>query len=59
VAFVKTTKRSESLQCVIEAFNAKFNQADDVYSDIFFWAYTVLVKTLQLSVAKLRLKAAE
>jgi hypothetical protein len=59
VAFVKTTKRNESLQAVIEAFNAKYNHADDVYSGIFFWAYTVLVKTLQLSVTKLRLKAAE
>jgi hypothetical protein len=47
------------LQAVIEAFNGKFNQADDVYCGIFFWAYTVLVKTLQLSVRKLRLKAAE
>ena len=59
VGFVKTTKRSESLQAVIEAFNANFNQADDVYSGIFFWAYTVLLKTLQLSVTKLRLKTAE
>ena len=59
VGFVKTTKRSESLQAVIEAFNAKFNQADDVYSGIFFWAYNVLVQTLQLSVTKLRLKAAQ
>jgi hypothetical protein len=59
VAFVKTKKRSESLQSVIEAFNAKFNSDDDVYSGIFLWAYTVLVKTLQLSVAKLRLKTAE
>ena len=59
VGFVKTTKRSESLQAVIEAFNAKFNQADDVYCGIFFWAYTVLLKTLQLSVSKLRLQAAE
>ena len=59
VAFVKTMKRSESLQSVIEAFNLKYNQADDVYSNIFFWAYTVLVKTLQLSVTKLRLKTAE
>jgi hypothetical protein len=59
VGFVKTTKSSENLQAVIEAFNAKFNQADDVYSGIFFWAYTVLLKTLQLSVTKLRLKAAE
>jgi hypothetical protein len=59
VAFVKTTKRNESLQAVIESFNVKFNQADDVYCSIFFWAYTVLVKTLQLSVRKLRLKAAE
>ena len=59
VAFVKTTKRSESLQAVIEAFNVKYNGADDVYSGIFFWAYTVLVETLQLSVRKLRLKRAE
>ena len=59
VGFVKTTKRSESLQSVIEAFNAKFNQADDVYCGIFFWAYSVLLKTLQLSVSKLRLQAAE
>jgi len=59
VAFVKTTKRSESLQAVIEAFNVKYNGADDVYSGIFFWAYSVLVETLQLSVRKLRLKRAE
>ncbi len=59
VGFVKTTKRNESLQAVIEAFNVKFNQADDVYSGIFFWAYNLLVKTLQLSVTKLRLKVAE
>jgi hypothetical protein len=59
VGFVKTTKRSESLQSVIEAFDVKYNQADDVYSGIFLWAYTVLVKTLQLSVTKLRLKTAQ
>ena len=59
VGFVKTTKRNESLQCVIETFNVHYNQDDDVYSGIFLWAYTVLVKTLQLSVAKLRLKTAE
>ena len=52
-------KRSESLQSVIEVFNAKYNQADDVYSSIFFWAYSVLVETPQLSVRKLRLKTAE
>ena len=59
VGFVKTTKRSESLQSVIEAFNVKYNQTDDVYCDIFFWAYNVLLKTLQLSVTKLCLKTAE
>jgi hypothetical protein len=59
VAFVKTTKRSDSLQSVIEAFNAKYNQDDDVYTNIFFWAYSVLVQTLQLSVKKLRLQTAE
>lgn len=59
VAFVKTKKRSESLQSVIEAFNAKFNRDDDVYNGIYLWAYTVLVQTLQLSVAKLRLKTAQ
>ena len=59
VAFVKTRKRSESLQSVIEAFNAKFNHADDVYNGIFFWAYDLLLKTLQLSVAKLRVQAAQ
>jgi len=59
VAFVKTTKRIDSLQSVIETFNAKYNHADDVYSGIFFWAYSVLVKTLQLSVAKLHLKTGE
>jgi len=59
VAFVKTKKRNESLQSVIEAFNAKFNRDDDLYSGIFLWAYTVLVKTLQMSVKKLRLKTAE
>jgi len=59
VAFVKTTKRSDSLQSVIEAFNAKYNHDDDVYTNIFFWAYSVLVQTLQLSVKKLRLQATE
>lgn len=59
VAFVKTKKRSESLQSVIEAFNAKFNRDDDVYNGIYLWAYTVLVQTLQLSVAKLRFKTAQ
>jgi hypothetical protein len=44
---------------VIETFNVKYNGADDVYNGIFFWAYTVLVETLQISVRKLRLKRAE
>ncbi len=54
--FVKTRKKSDTLQVVIESFNTKFNQDDDVYCNVFFWAYNVLLKSLQLTVAKLELQ---
>ena len=56
VTFVKTRKKNDTLQAVIESFNAKFNQDDDVYGNVFFWAYTVLLKSLQLTVSKLELQ---
>jgi hypothetical protein len=56
VTFVKTRKKNDTLQAVIESFNAKFNQDDDVYGKVFFWAYTVLLKSLQLTVSKLELQ---
>jgi hypothetical protein len=54
--FVKTRKKNDTLQAVIESFNAKFNQDDDVYGKVFFWAYNVLLKSLQLTVSKLELQ---
>jgi hypothetical protein len=55
-AFVKTRKKSDTLQVVIESFNDKFNRDDDVYCSVFFWAYNVLLKSLQLTVSKLDLQ---
>lgn len=54
--FVKTRKKNDTLQVVIECFNEKFNQDDDVYCRVFFWAYNVLLKSLQLTVSKLDLQ---
>ena len=54
--FVKTRKKNDTLQVVIECFNDKFNRDDDVYCRVFFWAYNVLLKSLQLTVAKLDLQ---
>jgi hypothetical protein len=56
IAFVKTRKKNDTLQVVIENFNARFNQDDDVYGRVFFWAYNVLLKSLQLTVSKLELQ---
>jgi hypothetical protein len=56
VTFVKTRKKNDTLQVVIENFNARFNQDDDVYGRVFFWAYNVLLKSLQLTVSKLELQ---
>jgi hypothetical protein len=55
-SFVKTRKKNDTLQVVIECFNDKFNQDDDVYCRVFYWAYNVLLKSLQLTVAKLELQ---
>ena len=54
--FVKTRKKNDTLQVVIESFSAKCNQDDDVYCNVFFWAYSVLLKSLQLTVSKLELQ---
>ena len=51
--FMKTKKKNDTLQAVIESFYAKCNREDDVYFEVFFWAYTVLLKSLQLTVSKL------
>jgi hypothetical protein len=56
VTFVKTRKKNDTLQAVIESFNAKFNHDDDVYGKVFLWAYSVLLKSLQLTVSKLELQ---
>ena len=56
IAFVKTRKKNDTLQVVIESFNAKFNQDDDVYGEVFFWAYSVLLQSLQLTVTRLELQ---
>jgi hypothetical protein len=55
--FMKTKKKNDTLQAVIESFNGKCNREDDVYCEVFFWAYTVLLKSLQLTVSKLELQA--
>lgn len=55
--FMKTKKKNDTLQTVIESFNSKCNREDDVYCEVFFWAYTVLLKSLQLTVSKLELQA--
>ena len=55
--FMKTKKKNDTLQAVIESFNAKCNREDDVYCEVFFWAYSVLLKSLQLTVSKLELQA--
>ena len=55
--FMKTKKKNDTLQAVIESFNAKCNREDDVYCEVFFWAYSVLLKSLQLTVSKLDLQA--
>lgn len=56
VTFVKTRKKNDTLHVVIESFNAKFNQDDDVYGQVFLWAYNVLLKSLQLTVSRLALQ---
>ena len=56
IAFVKTRKKNDTLQVVIESFNDKFNQDDDVYGQVFFWAYNVLLRSLQLTVSRLELQ---
>jgi len=56
IAFVKTRRKNDTLQVVIESFNAKYNQDDDVYGQVFFWAYNVLLKSLQLTVSRLQLQ---
>jgi hypothetical protein len=57
-AFMKTRKKNDTLQVVIEQFNEKHNQDDDVYSKVFSWAYHVLLRSLQLTVSKLELQNA-
>ena len=49
---MKTKKKNDTLQAVIESFNAKCNREDDVYCEVFFWAYSVLLKSLQLTVTQ-------
>lgn len=58
-AFMKTRKKNDTLQVVIEQFNEKHNQDDDVYSKVFSWAYHVLLRSLQLTVSKLELQNAQ
>jgi len=57
-AFMKTRKKNDTLQVVIEQFNEKYNQDDDVYGKVFSWAYHVLLRSLQLTVSKLELQHA-
>jgi hypothetical protein len=54
VCYVKTRKKNDTLQALIESFNAKCNQEDDVYALVFLWAYRVLLQSLQKTVHKLR-----
>ena len=44
-----------TLHVVIESFNAKVNQ-HDVCCQVFFWAYNVLLRSLQLTVSRLELQ---
>jgi hypothetical protein len=50
----KNRKKNDTLQTLIESFNAKCNQKDDVYAGVFLWAYNVLLQSLQMTVRKLR-----
>jgi hypothetical protein len=54
LCYVKNRKKNDTLQTLIESFNAKCNQKDDVYAVVFMWAYAVLLQSLQMTVRKLR-----